>query len=181
MPSAILCCVQQSIKIDPTSLRKSTLKSTPQLALILDLTWHHFGRVFGAMLVQVGAKSLSKSIQNISKKTMTFWMALGIDFDRSWLQLGGSSKGPVGLRWVSGGGLVGHFSALGAVLEPRWPQDLSKTPPRGLLGSIFKRFWLPTSWIFEWILDSIWLIFGWVGWLLASLLACLPACLIGCR
>ena len=68
------------------------------------------------------------------------------------------------------------FLALGALLAPRPPQDLSKRP----LGTDFERSWPPIWWIlasnlvdFEWILTKklldFWLV-GWVGWLVGCLI-----------
>ena len=69
-------------------------------------------------------------IAKSNKKINTFWIASGSIFHRfgepRWGVLGGSSRL-----------LVGVFLPLGAILEPRWLQDLSKRPP----GPILDDFW----------------------------------------
>ena len=124
----------------PTSIKKTSLKSIPQLVSILVPTWLHFGRVLGGDGSQVGTKSLQKSIQRMIKKMITFWMALETDFDQFWLQLGGVKRGPLEAQFLT-------FFALGPHLSWSWPPnppmtpprsllDPPRTPPRGLLGSI---------------------------------------------
>ena len=50
VPSTMLRCVLQSIKIDQTFIQKTALKSMLRLRSILEPTWLHFGRVLGAKM-----------------------------------------------------------------------------------------------------------------------------------
>ena len=89
---------------------------------------HRFGNQLASILGgfwkpswnQVGNKSLQKSIQKVIQKMITFWIALGTDFDGFWSHLGG--------LW---GGESSHYSHLFLVswclLGPRCPPDPSKT------------------------------------------------------
>ena len=111
---------------------KTALKSTLQLGSILEPTWLHFGRVLGAKL---GPKSHQIAPQidlQINKKWSHFGLLLGSIFDDFGLQLGPQEGDKTfTFRLVF---------ALGAILGPTWPQDLSKMPP----GIDFRRFGLPT-------------------------------------
>ena len=63
---------------------KTALKSTPQLASILEPTWLHFGRVLGAKLEPSWNKMAPKVDPKNNEKIITFWIALGSDFLRFW-------------------------------------------------------------------------------------------------
>ena len=75
--SAISCYVEMFDKNGSNILPKTALKSTPQLGSILEPTWLHFGRVWGAKLGPSRTKSLQKSSQKVIKKNAHF-------LDRSW-------------------------------------------------------------------------------------------------
>ena len=64
--------------------QKTPLKSRPQLASILEPTWLHFGKVLGAMLGQLGTKSLQKPVHKIIRKMITICVASGSVFGRFW-------------------------------------------------------------------------------------------------
>ena len=86
--SAMSCCGNKSIKMVPTSFQKQPSNQHPNL--------NRFGSQLGSILEgfggsrwgQVGTKSHPTSIFKSIKKMITFWIALGTDFDRFWDQLG---------------------------------------------------------------------------------------------
>ena len=110
--SAMSCCIQNSINNTPRSI-KTPLKSTLQLTSILEPTWPHFGKVCGA---KIGAKLVPNRSKNrfskLSKKTSTFRIAPGTNFERFWAP-----------RW--------------AQEPPKTFQD-SPRPPRGLPKANFR-------------------------------------------
>ena len=111
---------------------------------ILEGSWSDLGSILGSSWEpswgQVGTKSLQKSIQKVIQKIITFWIALGRDFDRFWSQLGGL-----------GGAKDLTFRTSCWCLGASWGQDAPQTPPRPSKrapGIDFGRFWHPTLWIF---------------------------------
>ena len=95
---------------------KTTVKSTPQLASILNPTWLHFGTVLGAKLEpswhqiasKVDPKNETKNDQLLDHPKIDFWWILA----PTWLPRGG---------WKCLGFL--YIFALGALVGPSWTQD----------------------------------------------------------
>ena len=129
----MLCHVEKSIQMVPTSFQKQLSNQHPNLAPF----WSQLGTILGGFWQprwgQVGTKSLQKSIFKTIKKMITFWIASRSIFDRFWAPTWGVQGGPLGVRRAT-------FSPLEPLLEPRCakdppkiPQDPCKTP----LGSNF--------------------------------------------
>ena len=166
--SAMLRWVQNSIKINPTSIKKQLPNQHPNL----NRFWCQLGSILGPFWEpswgQVGTKSLRKSIQQTIKNMITFWIALETDFDRFWAPTW-PPKGETNLWFLE------HFGHL----VSSWGQDPPKTPPRGpktpqepprppqetpprpLQEASWDRFWKDCG--FQ--LDGFWSQLGWfVGW-----------------
>ena len=143
----------------PRALQKQLSNQHPNLHRF----WNQLGSILGGFgepsWSQVGTKSLQKSIQKVITKKVTFWKALGRDFDRFWCQLGGLGGGRKLSLFAP---LVGVLVPLGAKMPPRPLQD----PPRELQGPILGGFGTPLDGflldfgsIFGKLLLHFWLIF----------------------
>ena len=109
------------------NLQKTGLESTPQLGSILWPTWPHFGRVLGVKMGPSWHKSLQKWLSKSIQKMITFWIALGTDFDR----FGAPT-------WLPRGGPRNFCSMFFLLLSQSWGQDGPKTPQEPPKS----RFWL---------------------------------------
>ena len=119
--------------------QKTPLKSTLQLASILEPTWPYFGRVLGAKMGP-GWHQISLNIDlHIHQKNITFQIALGTDFGRFWAP----TCPPIGVKTFIYGPLVRSWSHLGVKTAPRPRQD-PPGPPKDRFSidvrSIFDRY-----------------------------------------
>ena len=121
---------------------KTSVKSTPQLASILEPIWLHFGRVLGAKLEP---RSHQIAPQVDPKNDQKNDHLLDGSWDRFWLILAPTWGGPGG----SVGGPSGYFLATFWLLGPSWPPDPPRTPPRGLLGPSKKPLGIDFAFHFE--------------------------------
>ena len=97
----------QKINKNPSKIHhKTALKSTPQLASILEPTWPHFGRISKAKMEPSWHQIAPKIDLQINQKNDHI-------FDRSWDRF-----------WSILGPNLGGLS--GGVLGPSWPQDSLK-------------------------------------------------------
>ena len=142
----MLCHVEKSIQMVPTSFQKQLSNQHPNLAPF----WSQLGTILGGFWEprwgQVGTKSLQKSIFKTIKKMITFWIASRSIFDRF-----GAPNGPQ--KGVTDLYILEHFGLLGS-LGPKMGQDGPKTPPRRPPAPILDdfdpqlgRFRSPTWWI----------------------------------
>ena len=119
---------------------------------MLEPTWLHFGRAWGKICIN----SIQKCIQKGIPKMITFWIALGTDFDRflvpTWLHFGpklapscaklapswppswfkiqvGRTSPQLGRTWLH---LGPNLALLGPILEPTWLQLGSKIQPKSV-------------------------------------------------
>ena len=126
----------------PRAFQKQLANQYPNL--------HRFWSQLGSMLggfwepswSQVGTQSLQKSIQKVITKRITFWIALGRDFDEFCPQLGGLG-GTTALTFRTSCWCLGA-----SCLGPRCPPDPSR-PSKRAPGADFGRLGHPTWWIFD--------------------------------
>ena len=154
------------------SLPKTSVKSTPQLASILEPIWFHFGRVLGAKLAPNRSQS---RCTKISTKMITFWIALGSNFHGFWPPFGNQdgAQNPhlgtkIGPRPPKVGVKIGSKPQLGAKMAPRPSQDHFR-------GLILKDFGLHFGRFFNDFWRILMIIFVVVFFILAPIL--LPFCI----
>ena len=135
--SAMPCWGKKSTKMVPRAFPKQLSNQHPNLHRF----WSQLASILGGFWEpswgQVGTKSLQKSIQKMIKKMITFWMALGSDFWRFWLPLGGSRGDPRMDPRMTFGGLFGSWGPDPPKSPPRAPQE----PPRAPKTPSKLRFW----------------------------------------
>ena len=94
---------------------------------IFDGSWSQHGWIlegFGRpSWSHVGIQCHQNRTQKSIKKIITLWEVFGTNFHEFWVDLGSNLGGP-------GGSNESVFWSLCCLLEPRCPQDPSKTPPR---------------------------------------------------
>ena len=83
------------------------------------LTWLYFGRVLGGKLDLKSKKNRSWTYQEINLKINTSWNPKKLFLASNM----GPQGGPQKL-------VLEVYFGLGRLLGPRWPQDLSRVPPR---------------------------------------------------
>ena len=128
--------------------QKTDFESTPKLESILEPTWLHFGKVFGA--------KMGPSWDQISPKiNLQMYQTNDIILARSWDQFWASLGPNLAPKRRNFCLQIRAFKVLGTILGPRCPQDPPKTlqdPPRPLQEALQDRFSAPSSWI----LGSMW-------------------------
>ena len=70
------------VKNRPNILPKTAFKSMVQFRSILEPTWLHFERILGAKMEPSRHKIAPKVDPKNDQKMITFWIALGTDFNR---------------------------------------------------------------------------------------------------